>query len=69
MDGDGKVRSFETCAVCGESVAVAKAVPAVYQGKLYFTCSPSCKNRFVYNPSKYAKFPALSGIDLSDDPD
>ena len=64
-----KVTIYETCTVCDKIVEVTKAEPVVHQGKLYFTCSPTCHSRFTAYPHRYTKSPALSGRDLRDEPD
>jgi Cu+-exporting ATPase len=42
--------------VCGMQVDPAKAAgTSEYQGKKYFFCSQSCKQKFDQSPQQYAK--------------
>ncbi|GCC10803.1 copper-transporting P-type ATPase [archaeon] len=42
--------------VCGMEVNESKAENKFYyKGKMYFFCSPSCKNSFEKEPEKYLK--------------
>ncbi len=43
------------CPVAGEEVDIAAAVRFVYNGKVYYTCCNSCKNKFMSDPETFAK--------------
>lgn len=44
-----------TCKVCGMRVNLKSTPPRlVYQGKVYYFCSTTCKKIFDVNPAKYA---------------
>ena len=44
--------------VCGMKVAADSAVSAVYQGKAYYFCSGTCREKFEANPRQYSASPA-----------
>ena len=42
--------------VCRMEVDAARAAAShKYKGKTYYFCSPSCKDKFLQEPDKYAK--------------
>lgn len=43
------------CPVAGEEVDIASAVRFVYNGRVYYTCCNSCKNKFMSDPENFAK--------------
>ena len=47
---------MEKDAVCGMDVDPSKAAAtSQYNGKTYYFCSASCKNKFDANPKQYAQ--------------
>ena len=47
---------MEKDVVCGMQVDPTKAAgTSQYNGKTYYFCSKSCKNRFDANPAQYVK--------------
>jgi Cu+-exporting ATPase len=47
---------MERDVVCGMQVDPGKVgMKSVYEGKMYYFCSASCKAKFDANPAQYAK--------------
>ena len=47
------MKSQETCPVCG--MDAQKDINAKYQGKTYYFCCQSCKEKFMQNPQQYVR--------------
>lgn len=41
--------------VCGMTVDTANAKSSVYDGRIYYFCSQSCRDKFEASPAPYAK--------------
>ena len=41
--------------VCGMSVETASAKPSLYQGRAYYFCSTTCRDKFEASPATYTK--------------
>lgn len=51
-----KTEEMVTCPVSGETIKKSEAAGShEYNGKTYYFCCPSCKEKFLENPEKYAK--------------
>ena len=43
--------------VCGMTVRAVEAKSAMYQGRAYYFCSASCREKFEANPAAFARKP------------
>lgn len=41
--------------VCGMEIDISKAEKTEYEGKIYYFCSTSCKDKFLQEPEKFVK--------------
>ncbi|QIG47175.1 YHS domain-containing protein [Nordella sp. HKS 07] len=41
--------------VCGMTVDTANAKPSLYEGRAYYFCSQTCRDKFEASPASYAK--------------
>ena len=45
----------DTDPVCGMTVETAEAKSSVFDGRIYYFCSASCRDRFEANPTAFAE--------------
>jgi len=41
--------------VCGKQIRKKEAIVLEHHSKLYYFCTPECKDKFHHNPKKYVK--------------
>lgn len=49
------VAASNTDPVCGMKVDSTKGKSSVFDGRIYYFCSPSCRDKFEANPAAFAK--------------
>ncbi len=51
----GKPPERDVDPVCGMSIRAAEAKSALYAGRIYYFCSPTCREKFESAPANYLK--------------
>ena len=54
-EGQQQPPARATDPVCGMTVETASAKPSLHQGRAYYFCSTTCRDKFEASPQAYAK--------------